>query len=209
MPGLEYTLNDLIKINLAKVFEVAFWEMMEQGAPSTERLFALYRYHLDLAVQCVAAGIDFHMKNQYRNAPELMLNLFSHGPIEKGLDASHGGMTYYNICVDAADLATVADSFASLQQRIEQEKRLNMGGLCGGAAGQFSVAGSSSASAAAEKGGALRARRHPGRRVGRSNCSGLYGARGAAPYPGWLPDDSRIFLLGKYHYAGGERRRDA
>lgn len=124
MPGLEYTLNDLIKINLAKVFEVAFWEMMEQGAPSTERLFALYRHHLDLAVQCVAAGIDFHMKNQYRNAPELMLNLFSHGPIEKGLDASHGGMTYYNICVDAAGLATVADSFASLQQRIEQEKRL-------------------------------------------------------------------------------------
>ena len=124
LPGLEYCLNDLIKINLAKIFEVAFQEMMEAGERSTDRLFELYTKHLDIAIQCVAEGIDFHLKNQYKNAPELMLNLLCHGPIEKGLDASHGGMPYYNIGVDAGGFATTADSFASLEQRIEKEKLL-------------------------------------------------------------------------------------
>ncbi len=54
-----------------------------------------------------------------------MLNLFCHGPLEKGLDASNGGMPYYNICVDGAAIGTVADSFAALEQRIEREKRLD------------------------------------------------------------------------------------
>lgn len=124
LPGMEYTLNDLIKINLAKVFEVAFWEMMEGKEQSVPLLYHLYQKHLTLAIQCVGEGIDFHLEYQHLNAPELMLNLFSHGPIEKGLDASHGGMDFYNICVDAAGLATVADSFAALEQRIEQEHRL-------------------------------------------------------------------------------------
>lgn len=124
LPGLEYTLNDLIKINLARIFEVSFWQLMEEGERSVQRLYQLYQTHLDRAIQCVAQGIDFHLKNQYRNAPELMLNLLSHGPIEKGRDASHGGMQYYNIGVDASALATAADSFASLQQRIENEHKL-------------------------------------------------------------------------------------
>ena len=124
LPGMEYTLNDLIKINLAKVFEVAFWEMMEGKEQSVPLLYHLYQKHLTLAIQCVGEGIDFHLEYQHLNAPELMLNLFSHGPIEKGLDASHGGMDFYNICVDAAGLATVADSFAALEQRIEHEHRL-------------------------------------------------------------------------------------
>ena len=42
----------------------------------------------------------------------------------RGLDASHGGVEYYNLCVDGASLATVADSFAALEQRVEKEKRL-------------------------------------------------------------------------------------
>ena len=119
LPGLEYTLNDLIKINFAKVFEVAFDEYAQEENRTVAGLYALYRKHLDAAIACVAEGIDFHLENQYKNAPELMLNLLSHGPIEKGLDASHGGMEYYNICVDGSGLATVADSFAALQQRIE------------------------------------------------------------------------------------------
>jgi formate C-acetyltransferase len=56
--------------------------------------------------------------------PELFLDLCCYGPIEKGLDASHGGLEYYNLCVDGAGLATVADSFAAIEQRIEKEKRL-------------------------------------------------------------------------------------
>lgn len=122
LPGLEYTLNDLIKINLAKVFSVAYDEYSAQPGPkTTEELHRVYAGHLAKAVECVAEGIDFHLAHQYLNAPELTLNLLSHGPIEKGLDASHGGMEYYNIAVDASGLATVADSFAALKKRVEEE----------------------------------------------------------------------------------------
>jgi formate C-acetyltransferase len=44
--------------------------------------------------------------------------------IERGLDATHGGVEYYNLCIDAVALATVADSFAAMAQRIEAEGRL-------------------------------------------------------------------------------------
>lgn len=125
LPGLEYTMNDLIKINLAKVFEVAYDEYsVADGEKSVEGLYALYMEHVKKAVHCVAEGIDFHLANQHRNAPELLLNLISHGPIEKGLDASNGGMQYYNIAVDGSGLATIADSFAALEQRVERERLL-------------------------------------------------------------------------------------
>jgi pyruvate-formate lyase len=55
--------------------------------------------------------------------PELVLDLLCYGPVEKGKDASHGGVEYYNLCIDGAALATVADSFAALEQRIDVEKR--------------------------------------------------------------------------------------
>ena len=126
LPGREYTLNDLIKINFAKVMEVALDEYM--AAPdkhrTAEKLYRRFLSHLSRALDCVARGIDFHLKYQYLNAPELMLNLMSHGPIEKGLDASQGGMEFYNICVDGAALATTADSFAALEQRLEKEGRI-------------------------------------------------------------------------------------
>lgn len=122
LPGLEYTMNDLIKINMAKVFEVTFGQY--QGE-SVEELYESFREHLMEAVDCIRKGIDFHLKNQYRNAPELLLNLVSHGPIEKGRDASHGGLQYYNIAVDGAGLATVADSFAALKLHCEQTGRLS------------------------------------------------------------------------------------
>lgn len=126
LPGLEYTMNDVVKINVAKVFEVAFWEMLDddKAAPGVETLWKRFEKHLEKAVSCTARGIDFHLDHQYRNEPELLLNLLCHGPIERGLDASHGGVDYYNMCVDGAGLATVADSFAALQQRIEREKVL-------------------------------------------------------------------------------------
>lgn len=122
LPGLEYTLNDLVKVNMAKVFEVAFQECVEAQKYSTEAIWDAFEKHLGRAVDCLKRGIDFHMKSQYKNAPELLLNLCSHGPIEKGLDASHGGMEYYNIAIDGAGIAVVADSFAAMQQRIENEK---------------------------------------------------------------------------------------
>lgn len=119
MPGLEYTLNDVVKINVAKVFDVAFAE-----SDSLDELEANYRRHFKAAVAVTAEGIDFHLDHQYLNEPELMLNLLSHGPIEKGKDVSHGGATYYNMAIDGAGLAVVADSFGALEQRVAAEKAL-------------------------------------------------------------------------------------
>ncbi len=45
--------------------------------------------------------------------PELVLDLLCQGPIEKGLDASNGGVEFYTFGVDGAALATAADSFAA------------------------------------------------------------------------------------------------
>ena len=125
LPGIEYTLNDLIKVNFARVFEVAFDEFEAEKQGGTEELFNLFVEHLTLAINCLKDGIDFHFKHQYKNAPELMLNLVCHGTIEKGLDASHGGVDYYNIAIDGAGLATVADSFAALEELVENKKLLS------------------------------------------------------------------------------------
>jgi len=119
LPGLEYTLNDVVKINIAKVFEVAFGE-----SDSWEELQANYRKHFAAAVKVTAEGIDFHLDHQYLNEPELLLNLLSHGPIENGKDVSHGGAMYYNMAIDGAGLAVVADSFGAIEQRVVDEKVL-------------------------------------------------------------------------------------
>jgi len=125
LPGLEYTMNDLVKVNMAKVFEVAYYEMINDKPvkPSVSRLWDIYIAHLEKAVHTAADGIRFHLKYQKYNEPELILNLLSHGPLEKGLDVSDGGAAYYNLAIDGAGLAIVADSFAALEQRIEQEKK--------------------------------------------------------------------------------------
>lgn len=131
LPGREYTLNDTVKINLAKVFEEAFLEGTElsDGGPTVDRLtvdrlFERFERHLRRAVDCVKRGIDFHLKYQRFNAPELLLNLLCHGTVEQGLDVSAGGVEYYNMCIDGAGLATVADSFGALETCAELDKTL-------------------------------------------------------------------------------------
>ncbi len=127
IPGMEYTMNDTVKVNLAKVFEASFDEMMAQvetTAPSVDVLWALYQKHLKIAVDATGAGIIHHLTYQTKSQPELILNLFQHGLIEKGVNITDGGANYYNMCVDGSGLAVVADSFAACQQRIDTEKRL-------------------------------------------------------------------------------------
>jgi len=125
IPGMEYTMNDTVKINLAKVFEVAYREMRADGKEqSVERLFDLYRQHLAIAVNATGDGIMHHLKYQTQSQPELILNLFQHGLIEKGVNITDGGANYYNMCIDGSGLAVVADSFAALEQRIEREGKL-------------------------------------------------------------------------------------
>lgn len=124
IPGIEYPLNDSIKVNLARVFEVALQEMLAEGERSTARLMALYEKHLKAVLRIIVETTDFQMNHNWENNPELFLNLVTVGPIEKGLDASDHSMQYYNIGIDGAGIAVVGDSFAALQTRVEEEKRL-------------------------------------------------------------------------------------
>lgn len=126
IPGREYTLNDCVKINFGTVLDVALREMLAgpEVAPSVGELWRHFEQHLRRAIKVIAAGLDYHLEHMHQVFPEMVLDLLCYGPIEKGLDASHGSVEYYNLCVDGAALATVADSFAALEQRIEQEQRL-------------------------------------------------------------------------------------
>ncbi len=126
IPGREYTLNDCVKINFAAVFEVAWKEMFADPTvpPSVANLWARFTEHLHRGVRTIASSLDFHLEYMHRVFPELVLDLLCYGPIERGLDASHGGVEFYNLCLDGAALATVADSFAALEQRVEREGRL-------------------------------------------------------------------------------------
>jgi formate C-acetyltransferase len=127
IPGREYTLNDCVKINFGAVFEVALKEMMADSSvtPSTPELWSRFESHLRRAVQVIGEGLDFHLANMYKVMPELALDLLCTGPIEKGMDATqYGAVEFYNLCVDGAALATVADSFAALEQRVDKEQKL-------------------------------------------------------------------------------------
>ncbi len=126
IPGREYTMNDMIKINFATVFMVALREMMADSSvtPSLTELWNRFEKHLGRAVRVINEGVALHLEHMHEVFPELVLDLLCYGPVEKGLDASHGGVEYYNIGVDGAALANAADSFAAIEQRIEKEQRM-------------------------------------------------------------------------------------
>lgn len=124
-PGIEYTRSDTIKINIAKCFEVAWKDMIiNDNSYSSEKLWNYFEKHLRRAMEIVVITNDRHLQLQRFNAPELFLNLFCEGPVEKGDDASHKTLQYYNICVDGAGIAVAADSFAAIEQRIEKEGKI-------------------------------------------------------------------------------------
>jgi len=131
LPGREYCINDCIKINFAVVFDVALREMMsdDKSSPGMEKLWDLFEYHLRRSVEVMAQCLDFHYEHMWEVYPELLISLLSYGPIERGLDASNGGVDYYNFGLDGAALATVADSFAAVEQRVVNEKRLSWNDL--------------------------------------------------------------------------------
>ncbi|MDY5626628.1 MAG: pyruvate formate lyase family protein, partial [Clostridia bacterium] len=123
VPGKEFPMNDTVKINIAKVFEVALNEMRSENEKTCERLFELYEKHLKIAIDTTAKGINLHLDHQWEVTPELIMNLMMENSIEKGEDISQCA-SLYTIGVDGAGLAVVADSFGALQARIENEKLL-------------------------------------------------------------------------------------
>jgi formate C-acetyltransferase len=122
VPGREYPMNDCVKINVVKVFEVAYQEMMDSGVYSLDGLWALLQKHLARAVAVTAAGINFHLEHQHKVTPELMLNPLMEDTLEKGLDISQCAQLF-TIGLDGVGLGTVADSLAALEQRVVIEKK--------------------------------------------------------------------------------------
>ena len=113
-------MNDTVKINVAKVLDVALEEMRTEAVRSTERLFEIYEKHLKKAIEVTAAGVNHHLDHVHDVTPELIMNLMFHGCIEKGLDASECA-ELFTVGVDGAGLAVVADSLCAMQTRIERE----------------------------------------------------------------------------------------
>jgi formate C-acetyltransferase len=126
IPGREYAIMDCIKIEFGTLLDLALRELLADAstAPSVDALWSRFERLLREAVDVEAEAIDYHYEHMHRVYPELVLDLLCHGPIERGLDASHGGVDYYTFGVDGAALATVADSFAALEQRVEREKQM-------------------------------------------------------------------------------------
>ncbi|MBI2505533.1 MAG: pyruvate-formate lyase [Candidatus Latescibacteria bacterium] len=126
LPGIEYCLQDVTRLCLVAPFLHAFDEVVSdlETPKAMEALWDRYVYHLSGSVETIKQGFDWHMAHQADNSPEIVLNLFCHGTIERGLDVSAGGVDIYNLTCDGVGLATVADSFAAIEQRVIHEKRL-------------------------------------------------------------------------------------
>jgi pyruvate-formate lyase len=100
--------------------------MADRTAQRTmDELWTRYAEHLSIVVEAVKVGKDIHMERQADNYTEIVLNLFCHGPVERGLDASAGGLDIIDLAFDGIGLATVADSFAAIEQRVVEEQRLS------------------------------------------------------------------------------------
>lgn len=131
IPGREYTMNDMVKLNFAALLDVALRDMLADPdvTPSVGELWRRFEFHLSRAVEVIADGLSFHLEHMHQVFPELVLDLLCYGPIERGRDATHGGVEFYNLGIDGAALATAADSFAAVEQRVEREERLTWSDL--------------------------------------------------------------------------------
>jgi formate C-acetyltransferase len=125
LPGFEYSLQDVTRVCLAKPLLMALDDMLADGGEySMERLTGIYEKRLTEAVQLVRDAKDWHYQYKWNNRPEVVLNLVAHGPIERGLDMSHGGVEIYDFACDAVALATAVNSLAAIEQRVVKEKRI-------------------------------------------------------------------------------------
>ncbi len=120
VPGKEFPMNDTVKINIARVLDVALEDFRKEENKSCETLFELYEKHLKIAIGVMAEGVNLHLDHIGEVTPELVMNLMMHNTIEKGLDASKAA-ELFTVGVDGAGLAVVADSFGAMETRIEKE----------------------------------------------------------------------------------------
>ena len=126
VPGREYPLQDVTRLNMAMALHHALNDLKEEESEnrSIEKLWSFFEKHLDIMVDCIKKSYDKHYEVVANNQPEIVLNLFMHGTIERGLNCSNGGVDIMNLNIDGISLATVTDSFAALEQRIEKEQKI-------------------------------------------------------------------------------------
>ncbi len=125
LPGIEYPLQDVTRVNMGWAFVKALQDTEKEEKPNLNFLWQRFEDHLKRMVECIKEGYDVHYENVSQYTPEIVLNLFCHGPIERGLNAAEGGVDILNLNIDGVALATVADSFAAIEQRVIHEKRLD------------------------------------------------------------------------------------
>ncbi|MCL2057605.1 MAG: pyruvate-formate lyase [Oscillospiraceae bacterium] len=130
LPGIEYCLQDVHRYCLSKPLLLALDDMIASDEPaSMEHLLRRYEEHMKVGINLIKDGIDWHVKYKWLNRPEIVLNLFAHGPIERGIDMSAGGVDIMYFTSDGVGLATVANSLAAMEQRIVKEGALSWEGL--------------------------------------------------------------------------------
>ena len=125
VPGREYPLQDVTRVNMAQALVFALDDIKMSENYDLELLFDRFKYHLKIMVDSILEGFDRHFEVISKNMPEIVYNLFMHGPIERGLNCAQGGVDIMNFNIDGIALATVADSFASIEQRVINEKKLS------------------------------------------------------------------------------------
>lgn len=125
IPGREYPLQDVARVNMAMALCHALDDWKKENEHHMDRLFTLFAEHLNKMINCIKIGYDRHYEVAGIYTPEIVLNLFMHGTVERGIDASCGGVDIMNFNIDGIGLATVADSFAAIEQRIIQEKQFS------------------------------------------------------------------------------------
>ena len=109
---------------MAVALHYALEDLEAEGEYTTERLWELFCTHLGIMVDCIKKGYDRHYEVMQKGMPEIVLNLFMHGPMERGLNCSNGGVDILDLNIDGIALATTADSFAAIEQRVVQEGKI-------------------------------------------------------------------------------------
>jgi formate C-acetyltransferase len=82
---------------MAWAFQAALEDAFAAADPTLELLWERFAAHLRVMVDCIKEGYDYHYENVSKIAPEMVLNLFSHGPIERGVNAAAGGVDILNL----------------------------------------------------------------------------------------------------------------
>jgi pyruvate-formate lyase len=128
LPGIEYSLQDVTRQSIIQPLLITLDEIVaDPTAPRTmDAVWEGYVKHLGISIDLMKEGFDWHMAHQSKNFPEIVLNLFCHGTVERGLDVAEGGVDIVNIAVDGVGLATVADSLTAIEQRVFKEQRLTL-----------------------------------------------------------------------------------